>query len=160
MAMHLHRFKVAKLLALLVVAVLFRAVIPAPTSAATTYNSHLRRYPYLTDVVNSYATINWGTDRYYSTGAVRWGIVGSEACTAHYASASRVAISVNGVAQYQWNAMLNLQPDTQYCYRVYLGSSPDTEIDLLGSDPSPKFWTQVPSGSTESYSFLVFGDWG
>jgi len=128
--------------------------------AASGYSSHLRRYPYLTDVVNSYATINWGTDQYNSTSAVRWGKVGSESCTTHYVPASRVVVNVNGVAEYQWKALLNLAPGTQYCYRIYLGSSPANAIDLLGTDSSPVFWTQIPSGSNQSYSFVVFGDWG
>ena len=149
-----------RLTALSAVFVLLLAGWTMPTSAATTYNSHLRRYPYLTDVVNSYATINWATDQYFSTGAVRWGQVGAESCTAHYTPASRIVVNVNGVLEYQWKAVLNLLPNTQYCYRVYLGSSPSTEIDLLGSDAAPAFWTQVPSGSTQSYSFIVFGDWG
>ncbi len=149
-----------RLSALLAVSLLFLAMSITPGSAATTYSSHLRRYPYLTDVVNSYATINWGTDQYFSTGAVRWGRVGSESCTAHYTVASRAVVAVNSVGEYQWKAMLNVLPNTQYCYRVYLGSSPATEIDLLGSDAAPTFWTQVPSGSQQSYSFIVFGDWG
>jgi hypothetical protein len=128
--------------------------------AATGYSQYLRRYPYLTDVVNSYATINWATDRSDSTGGVRYGLVGSESCTAHYVPAVRTAVSVNKVAEWQWKAMLNLRPGAQYCYRVYLGSGPATEVDLLGTDPSPVFWMQVPAGSDQSYSFVVFGDWG
>ena len=131
----------------------------APSSLAAS-NPALRRYPYLTDVVGSYATINWGTDRTQSSGAVRYGRVGSESCTAHYVPATKTALSVNGSLQYQWKAQLELLPGTQYCYRVYLGSSPVTEIDLLGSDSSPSFWTQMPMGATESFSFAVFGDWG
>ena len=129
-------------------------------SAAASYSSQLRRYPYLTDVVGPYATINWATDRSQTSGAVRFGKVGSEACTAHYVPATKAAITVNGVLEYQWKAMLNLTPGTQYCYRVYLGSSPVNEIDLLGSDSAPTFWTQVPTGATNSFSFIVFGDWG
>ncbi len=131
----------------------------APSSLAAP-NPALRRYPYLTDVVSSYATINWGTDRSQTSGAVRYGKAGSESCTAHYVPATKTAISVNGSLQYQWKAQLELLPGTQYCYRVYLGSSPLTEIDLLGSDSSPSFWTQVPMGTTQSFSFAVFGDWG
>ena len=131
----------------------------APSSQAAS-NPALRRYPYLTDVVGSYATINWGTDRSQTSGAVRYGKVGSESCTAHYAPGTKTAITVNGVLQYQWKAQLDVLPGTQYCYRVYLGSSPLTEIDLLGSDSSPSFWTQIPMGATGSYSFAVFGDWG
>jgi hypothetical protein len=48
-----------------------------------------------------------------------------------------------------------LAPNTQYCYRVYLGTT-----DLLGSDATPQFWSAIPSGSNASYSFAVFGDWG
>ena len=123
-------------------------------------NLALRRYPYLTDMVGPYATINWATDRSDTSGAVRFGKVGSEACTAHYAPATKTAISVNGVLAYQWKAQLTLLPRTQYCYRVYLGTSPVNEIDLLGSDPAPSFWTQIPSGGNQSYTFAVMGDWG
>jgi hypothetical protein len=33
-------------------------------------------------------------------------------------------------------------------------------IDLLGTDASPEFSTQLPAGSSEPFSFAVFGDWG
>lgn len=131
----------------------------APSGRAAS-SPALRRYPYLTDVVGSYATINWATDRSETAGAVRYGKVGSESCIAHYVPAIKTAIMVNGVLQYQWKAMLDLVPGTQYCYRVYLGTSPLTEIDLLGSDSAPSFWTQVPSGGTQAFTFVVFGDWG
>lgn len=129
-------------------------------SFATSYHSALRRYPYLTDVVGSYATINWGTDRSESSGSVRFGKVGAEACTAHYVSATKTAITINGVAEYQWKAQLDLEPGAQYCYRVYLGTSPANEIDLLGTDSPPVFRTQVPPGASQSFSFAVIGDWG
>jgi hypothetical protein len=90
----------------------------APSSQAAS-NPALRRYPYLTDVVGSYTTINWSTDRSQASGAVRYGRAGSESCTAHYASATKTALSVNGSLQYQWKAQLDLLPGTQYCYRVY-----------------------------------------
>jgi hypothetical protein len=138
----------------------FLVVSTASGAPAGSYSLALRRYPYLTDVSGSYATLNWGTDRSESSGGVRYGKVGSESCAAHYVAGTRTAISVNGVSQYQWKAQLDLQPGTQYCYRVYLGTSPATEIDLLGSDSSPTFWTQVPSGANGSFSFVVFGDWG
>ena len=80
-------------------------LVSAPPSQAAS-NPALRRYPYLTDVVGSYATINWGTDRSQTSGAVRYGKAGSEACTAHYAPATKTAISVNGSLQYQWKARM------------------------------------------------------
>jgi hypothetical protein len=130
------------------------------SSVLNGYSPALRRYPYLTDTVGSYATINWATDRSESSGIVRFGKVGSEACTAHYISATKTPISVNGVLEYQWKAHLTLVPGTQYCYRVYLGTSPVSQIDLLGSDTAPSFWTQVPTGASQPYSFDVIGDWG
>src|SRR5215207_7074586 len=136
------------------------AISAAPSSTLNSYSPVLRRYPYLTDVVGSYATINWATDRSESSGMVRYGKAGLEACTAHYAAATRTPISVNGVLQYQWKAQLKLEPGTQYCYRVYSGTSPVSAIDLLGSDPAPSFWTQVPMGANQPFSFMVFGDWG
>jgi len=137
------------------------ALFSISTSSGSASSSQaLRRYPYLTDVVESYATINWATDRSDTAGVVRFGEVRAETCTSHYVPATKTAITVNGVDEYQWKARLNLNPDTQYCYRVYLGTSPVNEIDLLSTDPSPRFWTQVPAGVSRPFSFVVFGDWG
>ena len=119
------------------------------------YSAELRRYPYLTDVVGPYATINWATTTTSTVGSVTWGQVGVEACTANTAPAVRASITISGVTTYQWTAPLTLTTGTQYCYRPYLGA-----IDLLGSDPAPQFWTQVPTGSAQPFSFAVFGDWG
>jgi hypothetical protein len=127
----------------------------AGVAAVAGYSPQLLRYPYLTDVVGPYATINWATDRSATTGSVQWGRVGTEACTANTAAATRTPITVNSVPEYQWKAELTLLPGVQYCYRVFLGG-----IDLLGSDPSPTFFTQVPAGSTEPFTFAVIGDWG
>src|SRR5512141_2095348 len=136
----LHRQFLNERLLVLLLSLLSLGLVSASSgSAASSYSSQLRRYPYLTDVVGSYATINWGTDRSESSGSVRFGKVGTEACTAHFVSATKTAITVNGVAEYQWKAQLDLQPGTQYCYRVYLGTSPANAIDLLGTDSAPTF---------------------
>ena len=130
----------------------------APTTALAAPSSSLTRYPYLTDAVGASVTVNWATARTSSvTGFVKWGKV-STSCTANTTAAAKTSITVNSVGQYQWKATLALEPNTRYCYRVYLGSSPQT--DLLGSDPSPEFMTQLPAGSTTPFKFAVFGDWG
>jgi Calcineurin-like phosphoesterase len=139
--------------AVIAVAVLSLAGTTLPAHAAV--STALLRYPYLTDVVGTSATVNWGTDRSATSGSVSYGKVGAESCTAHQQSGTRFGTVVNGVSEYQWHARLVVEPDTQYCYRVQLSGQ-----DLLGSDPSPAFWTQVPAGSTSSFSFAVFGDWG
>jgi hypothetical protein len=137
-------------------------VPPAPKGASkeaparpAAYSAALLRYPYLTDVVGTYATVNWATDTSDTTGHVTWGQAGNEACTAHSTDAISTTISVNAVTEYQWRAPLTLSPNTQYCYRVFLANT-----NLLGSDPSPRFRTQIPTGSATPYSFAVFGDWG
>ena len=129
----------------------------APSHAAVAApSSMLRRYPYLTDLVTTNVTINWATTTAGTTGSVTYGRVGTETCTAHTASATKTTITVGSTTEYQWKAMLSgLATNTAYCYRVFAGTT-----DLLGSDPSPVFHSQVPAGSNASYSFAVFGDWG
>jgi hypothetical protein len=125
-----------------------------PAQAA--FASQLTRYPYLTDVTQGFATINWATDRSGTKGSITYGKVGTETCSAHKVSGSKTSIVVKSANEYQWKAKLTgLQPNSQYCYRVQLGTT-----DLLGSDPSPVFWSQIPAGNTQPYSFAVFGDWG
>jgi hypothetical protein len=130
-------------------------------SAAAAYSPNLKRYPYLTDVVGSAATVNFATDRSHSSAHVRWARAGQESCESppHAITATRTSITVNGASEYQWKALLDLAPQAEYCYRVYLGSS-SALIDLLATDSSPHFLTQIPSGSAEPFSFAVFGDWG
>ena len=118
----------------------------------------LTRYPYLTDVVQTYATVNFATDRSNTTAKLKYGRVGQESCTAHSVTASKTAIVVGTTSEYQWKAKLTgLLPNVKYCYRIFFGT---TSIDLLGGDPSPQFWSALPAGSNQSYSFAVFGDWG
>ena len=132
----------------------FGASLARPDSALGAVLPQLKRYPYLTDLVQQSVTVNWSTDRSQSTGSVRYGI--SPNCSSNTATASRQSISVGTVAQYQWKASISgLSPDTLYCYRVYLGST-----DLLATDPTPEFRSQIPAGSSAPFSFAVFGDWG
>ena len=136
------------------------ALALALPGVASAYEPQLMRYPYLTDVVGTSATVNWATDRSRTNGRIKYGEVGTESCTARTLTASRSSITINGASRYQWRATLTgLKPGARYCYRVELGAASPI-IDLLGSDPSPSFLTQVPAGSSEPFSFAVFGDWG
>ena len=126
----------------------------APATAAPA--PQLTRYPYLTDVVQTYATVNWATDRSQTKATLKYGLAGSESCSAHSVTATKTAFVVGSTNEYQWKAKLTgLAPNALYCYRVFLGT-----VDLLGSDQSPQFWTQIPSGDPTPFSFAVFGDWG
>jgi hypothetical protein len=133
------------------------AASDAAAAAPAAYASQLRRYPYLTDLVQSYVTVNWATDRSATSGSVQWGAVdaGGACALTNTTAATKVALTVGSAAEYQWKALLTLPAGGAYCYRVYLGA-----VDLLGGDASPRFQTQVPAGSSEPYSFAVVGDWG
>jgi Big-like domain-containing protein/calcineurin-like phosphoesterase family protein len=148
------RSRLTGVLATLVLAgTLVLGISPAVEAAPS---ADLQRYPYLTDLMSSSVTVNFGT---VTTGtdaaSVKWGPLGS--CTANTVAASRISsFTVNGASRWQWKATIGgLSGDTQYCYRVFKGST-----DLLNTDPSPSFRTQVPAGSSAPYSFVVFGDWG
>src|SRR5689334_13216033 len=111
--------------------------VPAASAAPA---SSLRRYPYLTDLVDGAVTVNWATTTAVSSGSVAFGRSGTEACTAHTVAATRTSITVGSTTEYQWKAQLSgLTQDAPYCYRVFGGST-----DLLGSDPTPVFRAQVP----------------
>jgi hypothetical protein len=149
----------ARIFAVIVAVAALGAVIvgslPAPPATAAVV-AQLTRYPYLTDAGQTFATVNWATDRSATKGTVKWGRVGTESCTAHTTSASKTQISVNGVPEYQWKAKIaNLSANTQYCYRIFLGTT-----DLLGTNAALQFWTLVQAGANTPYSFAVFGDWG
>ncbi len=124
-------------------------------SAALAVSTQLRRYPYLTDMVGPYVTINWATDNTLTTGSVTYGEVGVEGVSAHTVVATRFSMTVGTTTEYQWKALLQLKPDTQYQYRIFGGT-----VDLLNTDPTPTFWTQLPAGSNKPFSFVVLGDWG
>ena len=127
-----------------------------PPGATAVTSDILRRYPYLTDLVTTNATVNWATTTSVASGAVHFGKLGAESCSAHNTTASRRTITVDTTTEYQWKAKLSgLATNTVYCYRIYAGST-----DLLGSDPTPSFRRQMPAGSTSTFSFAVFGDWG
>ena len=133
----------------------------APTPALGAPSSSLTRYPYLTDLVGGSVTVNWATTRTSAvTGSVAIGKLGTEpACASRTVAATRTSITVKSVSQYQWQATVpGLERDATYCYRVYLGGSPRT--DLLGSDPSPTFRGELGERPAEPFSFAVFGDWG
>ena len=135
------------------------ALVPTPALGAP--SSSLTRYPYLTDLVGGSVTVNWATTRTSAvTGSVTIGKVGVEpACASRTVAATRTSITVKSESQYQWQATVpDLERDATYCYRVYLGTSPRT--DLLGSDPSPRFRGELGERPAEPFSFAVFGDWG
>jgi hypothetical protein len=142
-------------LAALVIGVLVAVVGVTPADAAD-YNTHLTRAPYLTDLVGLHVIVNFATDQSGTAASVSYGAFDGTTCTLPSSqSASRSTVTVGSVNEYQWKASLTLPSAGQYCYRVLLGGT-----DLLGTGNSPVFTTQASTGSTEPFSFAVFGDWG
>ncbi len=76
-----------------------------PASAA--FAPQLTRYPYLTDVVQGNATINWATDTSGTKASVTYGKAGLESCSAHKVTASKTTITVKSTTEYQWKAKLS-----------------------------------------------------
>ena len=150
---------------LLALLALIAGVLTVAGSAGATVNSQLVRYPYLTDLTSTSVQVTFDTTAKVTSanGAVRWGTPsGSTGCTLTSSSVTKptnsvnAPITVNGVTEYQTSITVSgLAAGTSYCYRVYTGGS--SPVDLLGTDPAPRFSTM---SSSTSLTFDVFGDWG
>jgi hypothetical protein len=139
-----------------VVSLLVPGWLVSANAGATTFDPHLLRAPYLTDLVGQHVLVNWSTDRSATTGSLRWGSVSGGTCSlTDTATATRTPLTVGSSSQYQWKASLTLPSVGTYCYRPYLATT-----DLLASNASPQFLSQVPAGATTPFSFGVMGDWG
>ena len=142
-------------LTVLAISVLAALGLAGPVGAAS-YDTHLTRAPYLTDLVGLHVIVNFATDQSGTTASVSYGPFDGTTCTLPSTqSATRSTVKVGTVSEYQWKASLTLPSAGQYCYRVMLGG-----IDLLGAGDSPVFVTQATAGSSQPFSFAVFGDWG
>src|SRR5581483_7644645 len=127
------------------VAVVLGMTLSASTASAATWASQLLRYPWLTDMTSSSVTVMWASS-INSSGSVHYG--SSPSCSGKTATAARNTITVGSKTEYQWKAtMSGLSAGASYCYRVFNGSP---AVDLLGSDPSPKFTALPKSGSTST----------
>src|SRR6266702_3234309 len=131
-------------------------LIPATNAGAAGYDSHLTRAPYLTDLVELTVNVNWATSN-TGTGSLKWGPVTSGSCslTNTVSNPTLKGITVGSVSETQWTAALSLPSQGVYCYRPMLGST-----DLLATNASPQFHTQVAAGDTTPFTFDIMGDWG
>ncbi len=148
---------------------------PIPVTPFSGFNSTLLRAPYVTDLTQTTADVNWATSvsNVTSPGSLQWGPLGS--CTAHTtpvpatlpnsypAAGTPTSITgsaytvVSGSNEYQSTVVLTgLSPSTKYCYRP-LGPG---SLDLLGSNPTQTFTTLDPAGTSAPLTFDVVGDLG
>jgi hypothetical protein len=138
-------------------------VATAPSASAA--SSTVMRYPYLTDLTTTSVQVTFDTSTKVvsAAGAVQWGTPsGTTGCTLTGKSASstnntvNAPITVAGVTEYQTSIRITgLTAGTTYCYRIYTGGT--APVDLLGTDPAPRFTTLSTSGA---FTFDVLGDWG
>jgi hypothetical protein len=159
--MHSRRRAPLIVAALIAAGVIVAASGVGPAAAAT---AQLTRYPYLTDVVaaggTDNATVNFATDQTVTAAYVTLGPAGGT-CAGTTRTGSKTAISVTAVPENQWRVKLpGLTAGTSYCYRLHSGSPTAPGADLLASDASPVFATPPAPGSTSSFEFAVWGDWG
>ncbi len=128
----------------------------AACEAATAFNAHLTRAPYLTDLVGTHVNVNWATDRSATTGSLHWGPVTGGTCSlTQHADAQRASITVGSVAEYQWKASLDA-PEPGH---VLL--PPSAGGHRPARQPTPRRSYRPRRGRRPSpFSFDVFGDWG
>ena len=148
---------------------------PIAVTPFSGYNSTLTRAPYVTDLTQTSADINWATSvsNVTSPGSVQWGPLGN--CAAHTTAvpatlpnsypAAGTPTSITGSAftvvsgsnEYQSTVVITgLSPSTTYCYRP-LGPG---SVDLLGSNAAQSFTTLDPAGTSTPLTFDVVGDLG
>ena len=132
------------------------AVPPATAAKAaavpTAYAPQLTRYPYLTDVAGGGSHDQLGDRSVERVGLRDLGSGGLESCTARARAPARPR---SGSARPPNTSGRPAYPPTgyDYCYRVYLGPT-GSDLDLLGSNPSPQFAT---ASRRPDYSIQVRG---
>jgi hypothetical protein len=162
---------------------------PVTVTPYTGFNPIMTRAPYVTDLTQSSASVNWATSS-PTPGSVlatptgsgsscpasvtTWSIAAATAPNSlpgpvngvnlvSSASLTSREFSVNSVSEYQNSATLSgLTPGTQYCYAVFSGNSSGSVNLLPPTEPVQFFTTLSPSSAQSSapVSFDVIDDTG
>ncbi len=162
---------------------------PQAVAPYTGFNPELTRAPYVTDLTQTSASINWATSSPTPGSVLATPTVGGSSCPGSVANWSLSAASaptslpapvnpinavpsasltsrqftVNAISEFQSSVDLSgLTPGTQYCYAVFSTNRPGA-VDLLPpSQPFQLFTTLSPASaqSSTSVSFDVTDDTG
>ena len=162
---------------------------PVTVAPYTGYNPTLTRAPYVTDLTQTSASVNWATSSATPGSVLATPTLSGSACPASVtvwsASAASAPTSlpepvnavnpvpspsltsrqftVNAVSEYQNSVTLSgLSPGTQYCYAVFSGNGPGA-VDLLPPTEPAQFFTTLNPASAQSstpVSFDVIDDTG
>ncbi len=143
---------------------------PVPATPYSGFNPVLARAPYVTDLTQTSAVVNWATNPDIH-GSISYGPTGS--CTANVVPVlsgmvTQVRVSPNPTTTYAARLdyqssvpLTGLSAGTAYCYEVF--GSGTSAVDLLpASQPSQTFTTLDPVDlrSTTPLTFAVVGDFG
>ncbi len=162
---------------------------PVTVTPYTGFNPAMTRAPYVTDLTQTTASVNWATNS-ATPGSVlattalsggscpvsitNWSISAASAPSSlpgpvngvnPVASSSLTSrqFSVNGVSEYQNSVILSgLTPGTQYCYAVFSGNTPGS-VNLFPSAEPIQLFTTLSASSAQSsapVSFDVIDDTG
>ena len=130
---------------------------PATSPRRRTYDTHLTRAPYLTDLVGLHVIVNFATDQSGTTASVSYGPFDGtrarspRAQTARRARRSRSEPSASTSGRPRSRSRARAATATASC---------SARPTCSAADASPAFTTQAPAGSSQPFSFAVFGDWG
>lgn len=143
---------------------------PVPATPYSGFNPVLARAPYVTDLTQTSAVVNWATNPDIH-GSISYGPTGS--CTANVVPVlsgmvTQVRVSPNPTTTYAARLdyqssvpLTGLSAGTAYCYEVF--GSGTSAVDLLpASQPFQTFTTLDPVDlrSTTPLTFAVVGDFG
>jgi hypothetical protein len=110
----------------------------------------LTRAPYLTDVSQSTAIVNFATDTQTPAPVANWG--GSCASLPNVVTATFVRSFVGSTTDYLWSARITgLSAGSTHCYQVIQGG-----VALGATTP----FATAPGSGVTSYRFAVLGDFG
>lgn len=145
---------------------------PGPVAASpySGFNTELARAPYVTDLTQTSATVNWATVPDIH-GSLTYGTAGN--CAAKTISVTsgqvtQVRVSPNPTTTYATRddyqssvTITGLSPGTAYCYEIFDSASPPVDL-LPPTQPFQSFTTLDPAStsSTSTLTFDVVGDFG
>ncbi len=155
---------------------------PIPVTPYSGFGASLSRAPYVTDLTQTSAYVNWATTT-STPGSVQVAVATNGSCPSGTTTWSPSAIAaptslpgpINGTsptgtmtnhaftvvatAEDQWSVPLTgLTAGTEYCYAVFSGDSSGATDLLPASQPDQLFTTLDPAGSTKSLTFDVVDD--
>ncbi len=155
---------------------------PIPVTPYSGFDPSLARAPYVTDLTQTSAYVNWATTS-GTPGSVQFAPTTNGFCPTQTTTWSSAAVgapsslpgpvnptspagnmtsntfTVGATTEHQWSVPLTgLTPGTQYCYAVF-SSDASGAVDLLPpSQPDQMFTTLEPAGSTKALTFDVVDD--